>query len=324
MPHADAVHGHVGRLVAHAELNVVAADEERHGQPVLAHGRERDAAVPPGTVGIRHLDALALVGDDVLDHIDLFVDLYATIARAIEHCRDVLELARGVLEREHGAVDECALVLALREREQVEGADEALGHDRDVVVHEEDMRKALALIECRHHAARKATRAARVGIRDDGHHIAGKRRSVERLPVIDHEHVEVVAHGAVLARDTPLDELDVRQDIALVLERGRGERELNVVDDVLGDLGKVERTLERDRGGAVRDHREADQIELGGIDLEVEGMDSLTLERLLADDLKIRGVRARNHAAHHHATCTLGLNVQVDGVDTGVLTPFAG
>ena len=185
------------------------------------------------------------------------------------------------------------------------------------------MRKALALIERRHHAARKATRAARVGIRDDGHHIAGERRSVERLPVIDHEHVKVVAHGAVLARDAPLDELDVRQDIALVLERGRGERELNVVDGVLGNLGKVERTLERDRGGTVRDHREADQIELGGIDLEVEGMDALALERLLADDLKIRGVRARDHAAHHHATRALGLNVQVDGVDTGVLAPFA-
>ena len=114
MPHADAVHAHVDRLVARSELDVVAADEERHGKAVRADGGGGDAAEPPRAVRARDLDVLALVGADVEQARDVVVALHLSVdSRGVDK-GDVLELARGMLEREHRPVEERVAVRPAR------------------------------------------------------------------------------------------------------------------------------------------------------------------------------------------------------------------
>ena len=99
VPDADASHGHIRRLVAHAELDVVTAHEEGQRQSVLADDGQGDAGEPPGAIGMVDLDVRALVLDDVGKVVDVEVLLDPPVDRGLVHVGDVLELARGFLER---------------------------------------------------------------------------------------------------------------------------------------------------------------------------------------------------------------------------------
>ena len=97
MPHANAIHGHVDRLIAHAKLNVVAADKERHGKAVLFDSLHRNAAIPPSPIGLINFNVRAFIFEDVGQLANIQVLFYATIGTSGRHIRDILELTSRVL-----------------------------------------------------------------------------------------------------------------------------------------------------------------------------------------------------------------------------------
>ena len=85
MPHANAIHGHVDRLIAHAKLNVVAANKERHGKTVLFDSLHRNAAIPPGSVSLVNLDVCTFVFEDIGQLANIQILFYATIGARRSH-----------------------------------------------------------------------------------------------------------------------------------------------------------------------------------------------------------------------------------------------
>lgn len=323
VPHADAAHGHVNGVVAHAELDVVATDEERHGQAVLLDGGHRDAAVPPGSVGAGHFHVDALVLDHVGEIADMQVPLDATVDARIDHVGHILELARGVLQREHGPVHEGAPIGALRERKQVVGADEALGHDTDVVVHDEDVRVLPRGLRRGHHAAGETARPADVGIGQHGHQVVGERLGVERAAVVHHEHVEAPEDGGTLGADPLLDEIDVRGDVGLLLERSGGEREPHRVHAGGIDLGVPMSPENRQALPRRGDEREADQVLGGAGDLDIQDG---RVGRRSGDGMRrdrAAVLRAGRDALDEQVSGARDLDMQAHRLDAGIPVPFA-
>ena len=97
MPHANAIHGHVDRLIAYAKLNIVTADKERHGKAVLFDSLHRNAAIPPGSVSLVNLDVCTFVFEDIRQFANIQILFYATISAGSRHIRDILKLTSRVL-----------------------------------------------------------------------------------------------------------------------------------------------------------------------------------------------------------------------------------
>ena len=155
VPHADAVHGHeVLRGTAHAVLDVVVADEDWQRQTVPLNLRHRDHAVPPCRVRLvrvaeriyvaSRLERLA--ADDVVHerHLHRRFDFLAVSAE--RHEPSILETEVGILHHHHCAADECVLVLVVDDAEQIVRADDGLGRDVDVIVHQQHVRRLRLLL----------------------------------------------------------------------------------------------------------------------------------------------------------------------------------
>ena len=216
------------------------------------------------------LDVRALVLDDVGKVVDVEVLLDPPVDRGLVHVGDVLELARRIVEREHGTVDKGFAVPPARERQQVVGALEALREDAHVVIHEKHVREALVRLERRDHAPCEAAGTAHVLVGDHGDEAIGETRGVERPAVVHHEHVEVAGYGIGLVGEARTHELDVGDDVVLLPERRGGERETNVVHVCLVHLRVVVRGQERDGLGA-RDELEGHQVHAACRKLDVIG-----------------------------------------------------
>lgn len=279
VPHADAIHAHVDGLVARSELDVVAADEERHGKAVRADGGGGDAAEPPRAVRTRDLDVLALVSADVEQARNVVVALHLGVNSRGVYKRDVLELARGMLEREHRPVEERISVRSARERQQVERADEALGDDAHVVVHHEDVREGALDLGGGHHAARETAGSAHVGVRQNGDEVVGERIDVERATVIHDEHMEITHDGRTLGTNGLLDEVDVGRDVGFLLEGGGGDGEAHLVD-----LGRID--LAGPPGAS-----DGDGVAAGGLDGESDKVHVIRRDRDVQDGRSLQGAR---------------------------------
>ena len=321
VPHADAVHHHVGWVAARAVLDVVAAHEEGQRQTVLPHGAYRDAAEPPGTVGVGHLDVDLLVFGDVsqFPHVVLLLD--RAVRRMVEDVGDVFVLQRRLFEREHRAVDERVLVVLVGKREQVERALEALGEDLHVVVHQQNVRVARGTVHGLHHAARKTARAAHVEVCQHGNAAVGKLRRIEGAAVIDHKQVEAARDGLVAAQDIALNRLDVGEDELLFAKRGRGNRQIDRADPLL-----IDHRVEVRAGHAclVLAHElEADERRR-----RIRQLDIDDLRICSGCDLRERCLRGTERAVlpklleHDVAGGTGKLEVEPDVVDRGVLAPL--
>ena len=81
----------------------------------------------------------------------------------------------------------------------------------------------------RHHSSCESSRTARVGVREHGDQIIGKRCKIERLPIVDDKHVEVVANRTVLFRDALFNKIDIGNDISLIFKRCRRQSEVNTI-----------------------------------------------------------------------------------------------
>ena len=82
----------------------------------------------------------------------------------------------------------------------------------------------------RHHPACKASRAARVGIRENSDQLVGKRCRIEGLPIVDNKHVEVVVNWTVLVRYARFNELDIRENVLFILKCGGRKSKIDRVN----------------------------------------------------------------------------------------------
>ena len=230
MPHANAIHSHIDRLIAHAKLNVITADKERHGETVLFDSLHRNAAIPPGSVSLFNLDVCTFVFEDIRQFANIQIPFYATISTGSRNIRDILELTNRILHRKHGAINKGILIFSLSKRKKVESANQALGHDGDIVIHQDDMGELTWSFGSRHHSTCESSRTACVGVREHGDQIIGKRRSIERLAIVDDKHVEVVANRTVLFRDAGFNKLNVWKNISFILKCGGRKSKIDRVN----------------------------------------------------------------------------------------------
>ena len=238
----------------------------------------------------------------------------------------VLEQARGLLDGEHGAVHEGVCVLVCRKREQVVGALDALGEHVHVVVHEDDVREGLLGVERGKHAAGKSAGAAHVGVGNHGHELVAECRSVKRGAVVDDEHVEVVVDGAVVARHARAHELDVGDDVVLLLERRRGQRDAHGAHARLVNACRVAARMEERAAGGKQ--LEGHEVHAGSVNrgahpgvaalLGLDG-EAVELDRALRVCAPARGQSLDDDLA--------GVSGQLEGkrhlVDAAVLGPLA-
>ena len=224
----------------------------------------------------------------------------------------VLEEPLGLLDGKHGAVYEGVGILLVREGKEVVGALDALGEDVDVVVHEDDVGELGGGVHRGDHAAGKSSRAADVGVGDDGHEVIGEGLGVERRAVVDHEHVEGIVDGAIVRANGLTHELDVGDDVVLLLEGRRGERDAHRVDASLVDLGVIGAGMEEGRARGKK--LERDEVHARAIE---RGADACDLARLGldGDPVKLDGVLGVSLGAFGHA-----LDDDLDGI-AGELEP---
>ena len=266
MPHADTVHGHVHRIVSNTEFHIVAAHKQGKRQPVLANRGNGNAAVPPSSICLLDLDIGPLVRNHVGELVHAVIVLDFDVLAAADNAR----LARGILEREHGTVQERVFVTALRKGEEIEGAQNALGQDAHVVIHEKDVRKSALFLGRSHHATRKTASAADVGIGDDRDDAIRKSRSVERAAIVHDEHVEPRCDWLSFRRNGPLDEVDVGENEPLVVECRGGERQTDIVHLCLIDTREVMGANDLEARRLIGLQCETDQVLPRQINLDVE------------------------------------------------------
>ena len=271
MPEADAVHGHELGVAAQGILDVVVAHEDRQRQAVLLDGLHRDDAVPPAAVLLRavlvalvlHERGIQLVGHHLVELADVRRHLDGCAVSVIGDVARVLPAHVGLKEVHHGALHEVVLVGVVDDGEQVVRADDALGVNDHVIVHEQHVCGLGLLLHGADHAVGIAARAAHVGVGVDVHTWGLEGRHVQRAAIVHHVLRKVRSHRLVGGKDAVLHKADVALNVALLLEGGSAERKLDRADVSLVHEGVVV--------GVAQPHL----ARLG--DGDAEGLDDVTL-----------------------------------------------
>ncbi len=173
VPHADAIHGHISGLAAHPIFDIIAANEDGKRQPMRSHGRQGDAGIPPCSVCVLYFDIHHFIDSNIHQAIHEEIAFETLIDPISAHMGDIFKLLVRMLHLEHGSIDERIRIFVGYQGEKIEGADDTLGCDAHIVIHEQDVCEALICLKGRHHPPREARGAPLVGIRQDRDAVMG-------------------------------------------------------------------------------------------------------------------------------------------------------